>query len=276
MDPIVARKMHRTLEPYHGMIYFVAEALDESRALGLDDRAAYFVFRSAVLGAVPADVVVATFYNFEPGLVRRSLDGVWEDLEPSDVVAARYRAADRALRHVLGEVVERAEMAEAATLTRRAASTLEPTGRPLFAAHAAVPWPEPPHLALWHAITLLREHRGDSHIAVLVGADIGACEALVLHAGTGEVPADVLRATRAWSDDAWGAAVARLADRGLVTGDGALTPSGRSLRDEIEASTDRLDLAPWAELGEAACEQLRRTVRPWSKSIVAAGTFGPG
>jgi hypothetical protein len=275
MDPVVARQMHRTLEPVHGMIYFVPEAVDEYRGIGVDDDGAYFVVRSAVLGPVPAEVVVATFYNFEPGHVRRSLAGAWDTVTPEAVIAARYRAADRALCRMLGDEVTSPAMSDAAALAHDAARELDPAGRPLFAGHAAVDWPDPPHLRLWHALTLLREFRGDGHVAVLVAAEVGPCEALVLHAGTGEVPVSVLRRTRAWSDDAWRDAAARLADRGLVGGDGMLTDAGRAFRDDIEATTDRLDLDHWSALGDERAQRLRRLVRPWSKAIVAAGTFGP-
>jgi hypothetical protein len=274
MEPTVARQMHRTLEPYHGMIYFVPEGTEEYRALGLDDRGAYFVVRAAAMGAVPAEVVIATFYNFEPGLVHRAIDGVWDTVDPATVVDARYRAADRALRRVLGDVIGSAEVEQAAALAREATEGLDPAGRPLFAAHASVDWPDEPHLDLWHALTLLREYRGDVHVAALVMAGVGPCDALVLHAGTGEVPVEMLRLTRAWSDQQWADAIASLAERGLVEADGALTEKGAAYRDAVEQGTDMRDLAHWEALGEERCQELRHLVRPWSKAIVASGTFG--
>jgi hypothetical protein len=274
MEPTVARQMHRTLEPYHGMIYFVPEGTEEYRALGLDDRGAYFVVRAAAMGAVPAEVVIATFYNFEPGLVHRAIDGVWDTVDPATVVDARYRAADRALRRVLGDVIGSAEVEQAAALAREATEGLDPAGRPLFAAHASVDWPDEPHLDLWHALTLLREYRGDVHVAALVMAGVGPCDALVLHAGTGEVPVEMLRLTRAWSDRQWADAIASLAERGLVEADGALTEKGAAYRDAVEQGTDMRDLAHWEALGEERCQELRHLVRPWSKAIVASGTFG--
>ena len=70
MDRTTARKMWRTLEPYHGMIYFVPEAVAEYDEIGLaPGRMGYFASRSAAMGPVPAAVVVATFFNFHPDLV---------------------------------------------------------------------------------------------------------------------------------------------------------------------------------------------------------------
>ncbi len=43
-------------------------------------------------------------------------------------------------------------------------------------------------LALWHAATVLREHRGDGHVAALVAAGLDGRQALVTMAATGAVP----------------------------------------------------------------------------------------
>ena len=102
------------------------------------------------------------------------------------------------------------EVAEAAALARQAMEGQDPSGRPLFAAHAALPWPEAPHLALWHAATLYREFRGDGHVACLTVDGIDGCEAHVLAAGAGQLPGSVLREYRGWSDEEWAAAVERL------------------------------------------------------------------
>ncbi len=144
-------------------------------------------------------------------------------------------------------------------------------GRPLAAAHLALPWPAEPRVALWHAVTVLREHRGDGHIACLTEAGIDGCEALVLHAAMGEIPRAGLQGTRQWPDDEWQAAVDRLASRGLVDGAGAFTDAGRALRQGIEDRTDELALAPWKVIGEDSCDELRNLVRPASKAIVAGG-----
>ncbi|HSP29886.1 MAG TPA: hypothetical protein VLN74_15145, partial [Ilumatobacteraceae bacterium] len=170
MDAPTARKTWRTLEPIHGAIYFAAEARDEYRMIGLDDRmAGYFASRSAPMGAVSAEVVIATFFNFDHDLVRRSMLGVWDRVSPPEMLAARLRGADRMIRSHAGEFVDTPEVVEAADLARAAALAAcdRPEGRPLFAGHASLAWPDEPHLVLWHAQSLLREFRGDGHIVAL-------------------------------------------------------------------------------------------------------------
>lgn len=277
MDPSLSRRMLRTLEPFHGMIYFVPEAHDAYTAVGLKGRRmGYFASRSAAMGPVPAELVIATFFNFHPDLVRRSIPEAWELASPSQVVEARLEAADRALRRMVGEAVDSPEMTEAAALARRATEGCRPEGRPLYAGHASLPWPSTsdPHLVLWHAQTLLREFRGDGHVAALVAADLTGLEALVVHQATGELPPGVLQGTRAWSDEEWATGEASVRDKGWLAGDGSLTQAGQRARAEVEDLTDRLALSCWEQLGEASCSRLRDLVRPWSRAIAERAFAG--
>jgi hypothetical protein len=224
------------------------------------------------MGAVGADVVMATFYNFDPDLVRRSMDGVWATASPDQLLAARLRGADRMIRRLVPEGACSPEIAEAAELARIAALAAceRPEGRPLFAGHASLPWPDEAHLVLWHAQSLLREFRGDGHIVVLVAEGLDGCEALVTHAAAGDVPADALRTSRQRTDDDWAAAVDRLRSRGWIDADGRFTELGRSRRAGIEARTDELSLAAYAALGPERCERLRELARPVSKAMMGA------
>ena len=282
VSPLTARRTWRTLEPVHGMIYFAPEAARSYRALGIAPGAGYFASRSAPMGAVGADTVIATFFNFAPHLVQEAIPAAWRAASPGQVIEARTGAADAALRRILGDDVDSAGMVRAAGLARRAAehAATRPEGRPLFAAHAGLEWPDPPHLVLWHAQTLLREFRGDGHITVLIHADLGPVEALVLHMATGELPGSFLRDSRGWPDEAWDAGVDRLVERGLVRRadpDGpagppvVLTPEGASLRHGMEEDTDRLAVLPYRALGENGCEELRALARPFSRALVDAG-----
>jgi hypothetical protein len=275
MDAVTARKTWRTLEPIHGAIYFAAEAREEYGTIGLDDRmTGYFASRSAPMGAVDAEVVIATFFNFDPDLVRRSIDGVWERVSPSDVLAARLRGADRMIRAHAGAFVGTPEMAEAADLARAAALAAceRPEGRPLFAGHASLPWPDDPHLVLWHAQSLLREYRGDGHVVALTVEGLDGCEALVTHAAAGDVSADILRATRQRTGDDWLAAEERLRERGWLDPDLAFTELGRERRDWIESRTDELAAAPYDAIGVDGCARLRELCRPISTAMM--GAFG--
>ena len=277
MDSTIARKTWRTLEPYHGMIYFVPEAAEAYAGLGIEGFDGYFASRGAAFGEASAELVIATFFNFHPGVVRHALPKVWATASPADVLAARRRAAGSALRRLTGEAGTDADVERAAELIRPAAEATADTiaGRPLAAAHLALDWPDDPVVALWHGITVLREHRGDGHVACLTEAGLGGLDALILHAATGDVPASILQASRRWSDDEWAAGIDDLATRGLVDAGGAFTDAGRALRDGIESRTDELATPPWAAIGEDACDELRRLVRPASKAIVGGGGLVP-
>ena len=179
MEPVMARKMWRTLEPYHGLIYFAPEATAAYEALGVMGRGGYFASRAAPMGAVPAEVVIATFFNFNPELVRNAIPAAWDATTPATLLDARLSACDAALRGALAEVVDDPSIAA----RRRAGARPPPRGAPppgdrSTPATRACAWPVEPHLALWHAISLLREFRGDGHIACLVDAGLDGIDAL--------------------------------------------------------------------------------------------------
>jgi len=264
-----ARSAHRVLEPIHTMVYFVPEAADRYAEAGITGgMRGYFASRSAPLGVVPAEVVIATFYNFAPAMVRKAIPSAWEKATPEAVLAARLAAADAALTRLLGDIVSSDEMAEAAALAREATTAADVVGRPLYAAHAALPWPEPAHLQLWHAATLLREHRGDGHIAALVLAGLSGGEAVVSYLATGRsMPEDLLRSTRGYTEEEWAALKQQLRDKGLFTDDDQFTAAGQQQRDEIEARTDAAASAPYDHLGPDRTERLTELVRPWARSI---------
>jgi hypothetical protein len=253
----VARRMWRALETLHMTVYFAPEPRDAYRRAGLRGGwMGYFASRAAAMGPVPAEVVVATFYNFHPRMVHRAIPDAWNFATPAEVLAARLEGADAALRRLLGRTAEGPEVTEAAGLARAAMAGLDPAGRPLFAAHAALPWPEAPQLALWHAATLYREYRGDGHVACLLVEGIDGCEAHVLAAGAGQLPAPVLREYRGWSEEEWSAAAVRLQGRGWVEVDGSLSDQGRTARHAREQRTDDLAMPPWHRLGGEACARL--------------------
>jgi hypothetical protein len=265
----LARSAHRVLEPIHTLVYFVPETAERYADAGVKGgMRGYFASRSAPLGQVPAEVVIATFYNFAAGQVRKAIPSVWEAATPEQILAARLDGADAALRRLLGDAVASAEMSRAAELARDATSVLSVEGRPLYAAHAALPWPEPPHLQLWHAATLLREHRGDGHIAALVLEGLSGLQAAVSYVATGKsMPEDMMKATRGYSDEEWNAAKQQLRGRGVLDEAGALTDSGRKQRQRIESLTDTAAVAPYDHLGAATTSELTELVRPWARSV---------
>jgi hypothetical protein len=260
------------------MIYFAPEAVEAYAALGIGGTDGYFASRAAAMGPVRAEVVIATFFNFAPDLVRHAIPAVWTIATPEQIVTARHGAAATMLRRVLDGIsdVDGEHVAEAATLARRAATeaTRWPEGRPLFAGHAALEWPDEPPLVLWQAQTLLREFRGDGHIAAMTAEGVDAVEALIIHAATGEASPEILKGSRQWPDDEWSAGHERLRSRGWIDADGNLTEAGLAHRRWVEDRTDALAAPAYAPLGEEGCARLRELCRPWSKAIVASGGLG--
>jgi hypothetical protein len=270
VDPLIARKLARTANPYPSIIFLVPEGAAAAAAAGLPPGPmGYFAGRAAPMGAVSADVVIATFYNFQPDLIRSCIPAAWSLATPATILEPRLSAVDAALRRVLGDaVVSGPEVQEAADLATIAAQACRPEGRALYAGHASLPWPDEPHLRLWHALTLLREHRGDGHLMALQAAGYDGCEALVMHVAVGGVPRDFAR-TRAWTAQQWSAAADSLRSRGLIDADEVATQAGREHREAVEHQTDVLALAPHETLGEAGCLRLRELVKPMSLAIAA-------
>ena len=263
--------MYKVLEPLHAMIYFAPEAQAEYTALGLDNQAkGYFPSRGAALGRASAAVVAAAFYSFSPALVGYGMAGVWDEHSPEELVAARLRAVDAALRRMCGDLVD--DVAAPLALVREAAAACPPEGRALHAGQAALAEPSTDLLALWHGIAVLREFRGDGHLTALLAAGITAPQSLVLQgAFHGAGMEAFLKATRGWSPEQWDGARAELVDRGWLDVDGALTDAGTAARDDVEAVTDRLALAPWARLGAEGTGRLGALLQPLSDAVVASG-----
>jgi hypothetical protein len=268
-----ARRLWALAEPLHALTYFADEARSAGEAAGLTGFwSTYFAQRAAPLGPVGPEVVTATFYGFAPDFVARRVPAVWSAVTPAAALDARLAGVDSAVRRVLGEWAASGEAAEAAGLARRAAEAVDAPGRPLAAANAGLPLPEEPHLALWQAVTTLREHRGDGHNAALLGREVPAVAAHVLVAAADRVDREWLQRARGWDDDAWSAATQQLTERGWLDGDG-LSAEGLAMTTAIEADTDRLALGPWRTLGDAHCDRLAELLTPVRRAVVAAGLF---
>jgi hypothetical protein len=202
-------------------------------------------------------------------MVAEHTTGAWAVASPADVLEARLRGVDAGLRALLGDRLDGPEVAEAADLVEEVVDATDTAGRPLAAAVADLPRPSAPHLRLWHAATLLREHRGDGHLVALQAAGLDPVESLVSHAAVGAAPVEVF-ASRGWSDAQWAAAQERLRARGLVDADGVATEAGRDLRRGVERRTDELAAAPWAALGPRA-GRLAQLVGPLTATIGGSG-----
>ena len=270
-----ARSMWRAVEPYHAVVYFAPEPQAACAALGTRGYwMSYFALRAAPLGAAPPEMVTALFYGFAPRLVARAVPDTWKVASPQRFLAVRLEAVDAALHRLLGaDVLRSPAVNEAAELAREAALAAPTAGRPLGAANAALPWPDPPHLVLWHAQTVLREQRGDGHVAALLTAGLDPVESLVLFAADIAMDPDWMRTRRGWTEEEWVAGVERLVARGLLEADGALTAAGRALRVEVEERTDALADPAVAALGDARAARLAELVEPLVGAIVAGDSF---
>ena len=274
LDPRQVARAHRAVELLHSHVYFAPETEQHLTAAGLrPGRMCYFAGRSAAMGPVGAGTVIATFYNFSPSLVARTIPAAWTLATPEQVLAARLDAARASLTRLLGEAASSDEVAELGELLREATTVLTPEGRALYAGHADLPWPEEPLLVLWHGATLLREHRGDGHVAALLHSGLSGIEALVTHTalGRGFTP-EAAKATRGWSEEEWADAVQALADRGLVD-DAGLTEEGAELRARLEVHTDALSADPWLFLGPERTARVIEIAKDLSRTLVANGAL---
>lgn len=269
-QPELARRFFDRYEPVHAVTYFAPEARAALDALGYRGFwMGYFAARSAPLGTVPREVVTSVFYNFAPERVAKALPAAWDITGPQNALRARQESAVAALRRYGLGSDENVRVA--AELAGKAARHAPLDARPLFAANLALPWPDDPLAALWHATTLLREHRGDAHVAVLAASGVSGRESNVLHAAAGNVSRDYIARTRDYDEAAWRHHEQRLAARGLLADDGSLTAAGRELKDHIESTTDALSLSALDALSDDEVESLFRALSPITRAVVAAG-----
>ncbi|MCE7007974.1 hypothetical protein LWC34_34905 [Kibdelosporangium philippinense] len=261
--PTTSRRMWPLFETYHDVTYFTPESRAETDALGCKGGwMGYFGMRAAPLGAVAPEIVISSFYNFRPSMVRRAIPDAWQVASPEQFLEIRLKGAEGALRRMLGDV----DVTEAAELAQEAADNTPTAGRPLAAANAILPVPDKPLLKLWQAATTLRESRGDGHVAVLVAAALDPVETLVLFSVDQGLDPAYMRAARGWSEQEWEQAGQRLADRGLLE-DGVITQAGLDLRTDIERRTDEAAEAPWQALGQAKTDRLAELLTPMARAL---------
>lgn len=268
-----ARRMWQQLEATHALVYCAPEVFEEFAALGYDVSTrwpTYFPLRSAPLGLAGPRRVASAFYSFSPPMVAEHIDGAWSIASPAEVLEARLRGVDRMLRSVMGDQITRPEFAEAATLLRRVAEAADVSARPMGAANADLPWPDDPHLVLWQAITIIREQRGDGHVAALLVNELDPCESLVSFAAIGAAPVETF-GSRQWSEEEWSAASERLRSRGWIDENGSATETGIAGRDRVERITDRLAARHWSAIGRSGIDRLTELNGPIFTAALASG-----
>lgn len=280
-----ARKAYQSFEPLHLITYFSPLVVEKQKELGLTFKGRYFGMRAAPLGECEASVVAATFYNFNPETVREGWEEAHEKSDLQTLSAARTDVVDQTLREAFGPLVDDPALPKLVGRLREIISTAPTMGRTLASAWMTVPWPEEPHIALWHAFTLWREWRGDGHIAALVLGGLSPIEALVFHesdhpAGSDAKPSRMGRKatqrSRQWTDEQWDASAVDLAGRGLLTsadGKQTLTDQGLALFQWIEDYTDDAAASVW--VGVDGADGVFTAARPYVKAIIDAGIL-PG
>lgn len=273
VDPQSVQRAERSMAPLWVTSITAPEVAVELDALGLEGTEHYFAPRAAPLGAASAELVVATFFNFSPRAVRRALPGAWAKASPARILAGQLSGIDRALRRAFA-ATDPVVVEEALGLLRAAAAAAceRSEGRPLFAAYASLDWPDPPHQALWHAHYLLREFRGDGHIAVLLSEGLTGIEAFILNVARSPVLA-AIRESRAWTVEEWDAAIDSLRSAGWLVADDelALSEEGARRREAIEQRTNALNVHAYEAIGQAGCDRVIELGAPIRDALAQAG-----
>jgi hypothetical protein len=289
VDDSTVRTQSRTLaarlEPVIGQVYFAPECHQAYERLGfgpspgayngvaMPDGPAYFTSRGSLLGQVEPEVVASAFGVFKPAVV---VDGVrrgWNITDASTIFDARRIGAVAQLQRVLGPAD--AGVTRAVALLELAVEPLEPPGRPLFAG-ARSRWDDPGDqwTRLFHLGDMLREFRGDAHVAAWSSAGVDAVEIGLMTEAYMGLPLRTYIRTRAWSDDELDAAAQRLTERGWLDGD-AMTGAGREAREDIERATDSAMRPALRSLDECV-DELCALLAPWGDAMRAAGGYVGG
>ena len=270
----MARRMFRLVEPVALVTYMADEPTDAVMALGLPTVwDAYFAGRAAPLGRdAPAAVVHALFYNFADGEVARHIPHVWNVVTPEAANLARQQGSVTALRRILGDLAHAPGVARAADLLTKAGTSAPTEGRALYAAVRTLPLPTEPVARLWHGANLLREHRGDGHVAALLTAGIGGTEAHVLHALSEGTPAQKFGRISHLPPARLAAVIEGMRTRGLVGADGWLTTAGRHTKERVEALTDELAAPAYDILDARELDRLVEDLEPIAAILVTAGS----
>lgn len=267
------RDLRNLCEPIGANVYFAPEAHKRYGELGLNGASGYFCSRGASLGKPSGMVVAAAFGVFSPAIVVPAVDAGWAATEPAALLQARYDGAVTSLRRLLGEP-DAKQVGRAVELLRRGMADAEHAGHPLYSGLASLPWPDDPVGQLWRSCDMLREHRGDSHIAIWTRAGVRPIEIQLMSELQMGIPLKTYSATRGWTVAQMDAALDGMRAKGWMTGD-AFSDDGRALRDQVEADTDAMEAGIVDAIG-GDFDELLGILRPWAAAIVRVGIAGGG
>jgi len=267
------RRLRDVCEPIGANVYFAPEAHERYRALGMNGASGYFCSRSASMGQLDGWTVAATFGVFSPNVVVPAVAAGWAVTDRASVLRARYDGATASLRRLLVQPDE-AHIRRAVERLQRGLEVAHHAGHPIFSGLKSLPWPDEPLGQLWRCCDMVREHRGDSHIAVWTRAGIAPVEIQLMEELRRHIPLKTYSRTRGYTDEEMDAALEGMRRKGWVEGD-ALSEEGRRLRDEIENDTDAMEVNIVEAIG-ADFTPLIDILRRWAVTIVKAGIAGGG
>jgi hypothetical protein len=267
----LARRLGQLVEPIAANIYFAPEAQTLYKEIGLNYPQGYFASRGAALGQVSGQVVAATFAVFNPDLVIPMVTQAWALTDSATMLDARLRGATASLEKLLGDLATEAQISRATEILKRGAAAGPVAGRPLYAGLLSLGYPGSLWGDFWRAADLVREHRGDAHMAAWTSRGITAPEVLLLTEARWGIPLHSYSQTRAWPSEVMEATIDSLRARKLLEGD-ELTVEGDALREEIEAITDGAE-QPVVDAIGADIDELFSLIEPWSRAIVSAGGY---
>lgn len=264
-----ARRMRDAIEPVAAHAFWNPLTNERNQERGLDRRTGYVWGRATALGEPSAGVVVSAFAWFDPGMITAAYEEGRSKIPWEEMVRGRDETTSESLRGILSG----ARLEPTVAVLRRGLEAADGTGRALFSGLRSRGWPDDPAGQLWRACDLLREHRGDSHIAVCIAAGFGPVEMNILTELWVGMPQTSYTATRGWTEGVMAAAVSGLEARGLIAS-GSLTESGRTLRDEIENRTNAMEQPILNAIGDDF-DQVVAQLQAWSQSVIDAEAFSP-
>jgi hypothetical protein len=267
MEASYARQVWHLIETIHAVTYFADECRRANADVGLKGFwMGYFASRAAPMGEVAPGVVTATFFNFHEDMVNRAIPDAWSYATANDVLDARQASAASVLRRLVPNIEDVADAV--LTLLWRVLDAAEPGGRPLFAANRELEDPDDLVAELWQAMTSMREHRGDGHVACLTSEGVGGCESHVLFAATEGTPPELLQQSRGWSPEEWAESARFLRQAGLLDAEGEATERAYRLREQLERRTDELAVVPYGALTDEQRDRLLEVLAPPAHAIV--------
>ncbi|MBM46259.1 MAG: hypothetical protein CL458_08410 [Acidimicrobiaceae bacterium] len=264
----IARQMWEATERYHQLCYWAPEVREEGSRAGLKGFwMNYFATRVAPLGPVNLKAVESLFFYYAPQRIERAIPDAWSYATPEAIIEARYRGMDQALKRELGPLVESEELLRAAEIIKSVVQNVDGTGRTLFTGWNSLPWPNEPHLALWHGCTALREHRSGCHLMALAVNGLDGPQSVITQVAVDEAPSEWIQHEAGWSDDDVATATAKLRDKGWLDDQGRATEICYQGRRQIEELTDQMNEQHWVQLGTETCDELSSLLNMINKEL---------